>query len=379
MNSEILNITAGVQFEDSITKVEYHTYSPFLSSFKNNDEVRICVQHQDLNMLPSSSYIYIEGRLEKTDATISSTAKLVNNCVAHLFDEIRYELNGIEIDRIRNVGISSTLKNYISLNENESKMLLNAAWCPENNIDISTGNFNFSKHELILIRARNDNDAIISATDSVNFNITKLQWRVAHIQIQDEHKLALYKFINGGRSIQKSFRNWNMYEYPVLPTTTHHIRTVKTSSQLEKPRYVIFAFQNNRRNDKTKNASEFDHGNLSDIKVYLNSESFPYDDLNIDFNKNKFALLYDMYARFQQSYYATQNQPLLTPKEFKNRAPIIVLDCSFQVEDIKTGPVDLKIEFKTASNISSNTTAYCLILHDRIIDYNPLTNEVKKL
>jgi len=33
-----------------------------------------------------------------------------SNCVAFMFDEIQYELNGAEIDRIRNVGITSTLK-----------------------------------------------------------------------------------------------------------------------------------------------------------------------------------------------------------------------------------------------------------------------------
>ena len=30
-----------------------------------------------------------------------------------MFDEIRYELNGVEIDRNRNVGITSTIKNYV--------------------------------------------------------------------------------------------------------------------------------------------------------------------------------------------------------------------------------------------------------------------------
>ncbi|EGI59882.1 hypothetical protein G5I_11944 [Acromyrmex echinatior] len=30
---------------------------------------------------------------------------LINNCVAFMFDEIRYELNGVEIDHNRNVGI----------------------------------------------------------------------------------------------------------------------------------------------------------------------------------------------------------------------------------------------------------------------------------
>jgi len=37
-----------------------------------------------------------------------------NNCVAFMFDEIRYKFNGVEIDRNRNVEIISIIK-YILL------------------------------------------------------------------------------------------------------------------------------------------------------------------------------------------------------------------------------------------------------------------------
>jgi len=40
-----------------------------------------------------------------------SDANDVNNCVAFMFDEIRYELNDVEIDR--NWNITSMLKNYV--------------------------------------------------------------------------------------------------------------------------------------------------------------------------------------------------------------------------------------------------------------------------
>jgi len=32
-----------------------------------------------------------------------------------MFDEIRYELNRVEIDCNRNVGVTSTIKNYVSM------------------------------------------------------------------------------------------------------------------------------------------------------------------------------------------------------------------------------------------------------------------------
>ena len=42
---------------------------------------------------------------------------------------------------------------------------------------------------------------------------------------------------------------------------------------------------------------------LTNVKLYLNSEFYPYDDLNLNFNKRRAALLYDMYLRFRTSYY----------------------------------------------------------------------------
>lgn len=398
--NDILDVTRRVSSDERVTKIEYHTYTPFLTSFNNSDEIRISVQHQDLYILPSESFIYIEGAVAKTeDGKKSDSVVLANNAFAFLFDEIRYELNSVEIDRTRNLGITTTLKNYISLNKNESDMLLNASWAPHKVIKPGDIYFNFcvplklllgfaedykkiilnAKHELILIRSRTDNNAIISPTDDVKIHIFKVQWRVPHVSIADDEKLRLYKTIESGRELQIPFRSWDIYEYPSLPSATQHVWSVKTSTQLEKPRYIILALQTARKDNKTKDMSKFDSCNLFDVKAYLNSETYPYDGLNLQIEKEQYALLYDMYIKFQNSYYGRQFQPLLSREDFIANAPIVVIDCSRQNEAIKVGPVDIRLEFKTSVNIPTDTTAYCLLLHDRIVEYIPLTNEVKKL
>lgn len=395
----ILNINQNINYDNSITKVEYHSYSPFINSFNNSDEIRISIQQQDLYVLPSQSYLYIEGSLKNAaDETVSATAQLTNNVIGFLFDEIRYELNSIEIDRTRNVGVTSTIKNYISLNNATSKMCYNAGWSPDNLILPANGLFNFcvplnmllgfaedykkiiinAKHELILNRARNDDNAVVSPTDVVNIKINKLQWRIPHITVAAQEKLTFLKLLDANKSIQMSFRSWDMYEYPTLPATMQTNWTVKTTSQLEKPRYVILAFQTNRKNQKDKDVSKFDNCALSDVKLYLNSETYPYDNLNVDFGKNQFAILYQMYMQFHESYYGQIAEPQISWENFKNSAPITVIDCSRQNETLKSGPVDIRLQFKTLENIAANTTAYCILLHDRIVEYNPLTNQVIK-
>ena len=110
----------------------------------------------------------------------------------------------------------------------------------------------------------------------------------------------------------------------------------------------------------------------------MNSEKYPYDDLNLKFGENRYAVLYDMYSKFQQTYYMREPQPLLSYTSFKQN-PIAVIDISNQNEAIKNGPIDLKIQFETDIPIPQNTSAYCLIIHDRLVEYIPLTGIVRKV
>ncbi|KAL6265945.1 hypothetical protein P5V15_002794 [Pogonomyrmex californicus] len=72
---------------------------------------------QDLYTLPYESFLYVEGKLTKNKVVEGSDVVLGNNFVAFIFDEIRYELDGVEIDRNRNVSITSALKYYVMTSE----------------------------------------------------------------------------------------------------------------------------------------------------------------------------------------------------------------------------------------------------------------------
>src|SRR5580765_7212299 len=127
---DILNIGGELISDDRIVKIETHTYNLYANTTLGySDEIRIPIQHQDLYTLPCESFLYVEGKLtvRKKDEG-SEQVVLENNCVAFMFDELRYELDGVEIDRNRNVGITSTLKNYVSLTPERGKILKNAAW-----------------------------------------------------------------------------------------------------------------------------------------------------------------------------------------------------------------------------------------------------------
>ena len=406
---EILTIQKPIIFDESIAHYETHTHQPFASStFNNNDEIRIAVQHQDLCLLPSRSSLHVYGRLTRVDGqTPTDTTQLVNNAVCHLFEEIRYELNAIEIDRSKNVGLTTLMKNYISQSPSQKSLLENAGWIDnDDRITDENGYFDISiplsmllgfaedyrriivnaKHELILTRANTDTNAVLqappaagAAAEQFKVSLLKIEWLIPYIKPEDKRKIHLLNLIAKDTPVSISFRTWELYEYPLLPATSKHIWTVKTSTQLEKPRYIIVGFQTARKNSTVKNASHFDHCNIRDIKLFLNSQSYPYGNLNLDISRNQYALLYDMYANFQTSYYGKESEPMLNKLNFLRYAPLIVIDCSKQNESLKSGPVDIRLEFESADNFPAGTSAYCLILHDRIVEYNCISGNVKKL
>lgn len=410
---DILNVNESLHVDNSVVSSELHTYQPFISSkFDYNDEIRIPIQELDSYTLPSESVLYIEGSLTNEEGKYSKRLRFVNNGIAFLFREIRYELNGITIDSVRNVGLTSTIKGLASFNINESLKLQNAGWFPERTIEDrvlvdQNGKFNVSiplkmimgffedyrkiimnmKQELVLIRASNDLDGVyfnddleekINKVETPKVTFDKIYWKIPHITVDMPHQLALTKIIDSNKDILIGFRSWELVEYSALPETTRHTWPVKTTSKLEAPRHVIIAFQENRKGQVQKDMSVFDNVDLTNIRIFLNSERYPYHDLYLNFKENKFSSLYEMFANFRNVYYGTSNEPIFNPEKFKDKCPIVHIDCSHQKESLQTGSVVMRVEFETNTSVKKDTSVYCLILHDKMFSYNPLTKIVRQ-
>lgn len=400
----MLQITDVPYHDNTIESYEIHSYNPYNNSFKDGDEIRIPIHQQDIYVLPSGSSLYIEGYAKVY--TKDSTGKIqekhvnfINNPITYMFQNVRYELNGVEIDCIKNAGITTTMKSFISMNEGENKAAAVWGW-NINGTSLKKGYFNViiplnkllgfaedynkiiinCRHELILHRSGSvSNCAILEKNDQMEIDIQKVQWRMPHIKVSDRTKLLLLKQLDKDRPVQLAFRNWDLYEYPILPKSNKHSWSIKTVSQLEKPRYVILGLQTNRKLDPALSSSVFDHCKVTNIKLFLNSQYYPYDSLNLKFDEGKYSILYEMYAKFRQSYFNSTIDPLLDFNQFKKIAPLFVIDCSRQNDSIKTGPVDVRLEIESSEQIPENTTAYCLIINDRVFEYKPLSNIVRKL
>lgn len=297
-----LNIFNDIHFDETFNKEEIHSYQPTSRNFDNSDEIRILIQHQDLCTLPCESFISISGSVTLPE-NVTTPYDFIRNGFAFLFEEIRYELNGVEVDKCRNVGITTTMKGYLSHTDDELRSLEIAGWNKTGSCKTYFENekkfysliplsclLGFAedykkvivniKQELIIVRSRTDLNCY-KGPDDVKINVEKVEWRVPHIYPNDSIKLELEK--NGllsDMSISIPFRRWEVHELPSLRNTNKDIWTVKTSRDLERPRYVIVAFQEGINEVFNKDSSTFNHCDIRDMKVFLNAESYPYENLN---------------------------------------------------------------------------------------------------
>ncbi|KAJ8914503.1 hypothetical protein NQ315_002776 [Exocentrus adspersus] len=138
------------------------------------------------------------------------------------------------------------------------------------------------KQELILILARTFKNCYVGDVEA-NIVIDKIEWKIRHVVPEDRLKLKLMSRINksstspAGR-IKVPYRMWDLYELPKLRETSSDIWAIKTSTSLERPRYVIIGFQSIDNCDNTeKDASVFMNADVSDIRLYLNSDVYPYE------------------------------------------------------------------------------------------------------
>ncbi len=403
--SEKLQIFHPVNVDESISREEWHTYHPFTKSFNYSDVIEIVINQQDVFMDISQAELYIEANFKEENTVTGAgggttgTCSLTNNVGAFLFETVAYELNGKEIEKVRDPGLTSTVKSLLCFNEQESKALDIAGWStPLKTLNETTKDFNLliplnfllgvfadytsavmGKQKLKLVRARNDDNCYVNLTGNKKATITisTIELRVKHIYPNDVLKLQLLEEISKNKPIFFGFRDWEIHELPAMRNTKKDVWTVKSMS--EKARYVIVFFQTDRKDNYQKDVTYFDNVNITDIKLYLNSEVYPYESLNLNFDNRQYTEVYRMYTEFQKSYMGkTYAEPLLDFTSFANRC-MFVIDCSKQNEALKSSTIDVKLEIQSSENFPKDTRAYCIIVHDRVLEYLPLSGIVRSL
>ena len=128
-------------------------------------------------------------------------------------------------------------------------------------------------------------------------------------------------------------------------------------------------FKQIKNETQEQNSSIFDSVNLSTASAKLNNVNYPAEDIVINFGKNDYAVLYQMFDDFKKEYYGFNSLVGGTQVNFaafKNLFPIIVFDVRHQSEKLSVGIIDMQLKFKFHEAVPANTMAYVTIISDRV-------------
>jgi len=107
-------------------------------------------------------------------------------------------------------------------------------------------------------------------------------------------------------------------------------------SALERPRWIIVAFQTDKAGNQEHDPSIFNHCNLTNMFVMLYSRRHPeidYDDTN--FTQQKSSRVYGNAAAFQTNFYNVEeliSSLNITPADYKELFPMFVFYVTKQSE-----------------------------------------------
>jgi len=417
MSSEILRFTEKPLVDESIQEYEYHEYEPQARTNLNSaGEIVVNIELQDLFTHPCESYLVFDGRLTKNDGTAYANADVValtNNGIMYLFSNISYRLSNQEIESVHHPGQATTMLGLLKYSDDFSKAQgLNQLWQKDtsttaaiaDNAGFKTrqsyliqsptakGTFSFRiplkhifgfcedydrivyglKQTLTLVR-KSDDDAIFraAAVDAGKVTLEKISWFVPHVLPADVEKFPLYKNIESKVSLPVAYRT-RQCDTITVPETTVFSWRLGVKNAPEKPRWIIVGFQTEKSGDQTKNPAVFDHVNVKNMYVMLNSTRYPAVDYNIAFANQQFSRAYGDASMFGVKYFGMDElitRSNISPVDYKTLYPLFVFDVSKQSEKLKTSVVDVQVRAVFDDAVPAGTQAYAVVLSDKLLTF----------
>jgi len=393
--------------------------------------ISIVINNQDIYLLPSKSYLKFKGQIRRADNNNAYAADaeitLINNALMYLFTGIKYELGSTTLESINNPGQTTSMIGYLSYPDDFSTSAsLKMCWTKDttNNassikymasvadpaagyrpVEAATFNQGFAtrkgflfssdprgcfefhiplthifgfaeykkviyglKHTLTLTRT-SDTLALYRAdvVQDGKVDLTEISWHMPQIQMTPEYLAGLRSVIEKKVTLPLAFRA-RTSENTVLPQTLNFTWRLSVTGGVEKPRWIIIGFQTAKVNNQQQNPACFDHLNMKNAYVTLNSERYPMSDVMTNFARNEYTTLYDMFDNFKTNYYgidALVGGTQVNVAAFKSLFPILVFDLRKQNERLKTGVTDIQVRFEFAAPVPADTTAYAVIISDR--------------
>jgi len=223
------------------------------------------------------------------------------------------------------------------------------------------------KHTLTLVRA-NDNDAIYRrGTDAGKINLSNISWLLPEVELNPLYEGAIMEKIRNKETFPIQFPA-RTCENISMPQARSFDWRLSVQGGIEKPRWIIFGFQTDKLLNQERNPAVFDHCNLKDVTVRLNTKRYPKNDLNINFASGQISVVCDNFDNFKKNFYGYDSLvggTQVNLSNFKDLFPIIVVNVSRQDETFRESVVDMQVKLIFNAILPDLTQAYAVIISDR--------------
>ena len=332
----------------------------------------------------------------------------------YLFDNIKYELSGQEIESLYHPGHATTMLGLTKYSSDfNGAPGLNQCWCMDTDTVAADANVGYKKrhdyiieksdpkgsfrfnidlesifgfcadydkvmygfiHTLTLVRSAGSNDAIFKHADADvgKILIDSITWFIPRVEPSEGNKYELYKTIESKDTIDVGFRMRQCTSVSMPAAVLNYTWRMGVRAIPEQPRQIIIAFQTGKANIQTENASLFDHCDVTNMYVVLNNTRYPAIDFHSNFAKNHYDNFYRNMCDFRRKFYGLDqlvSSTSVDPISYKDLFPIFVFDVSKQSERLQQGVVDITVQMMFSVAVPANTVAYAMIISDRKLKF----------
>ena len=121
------------------------------------------------------------------------------------------------------------------------------------------------------------------------------------IDPSNDNIIIVQKGLNKNNNVDLSYYERKSF-YKNVPNVTNFLFDLGMESGIERPQYIIIAFENNNVNEQTHDESTFHIMNVIDCYCKIGSEFYPEDRMNINYGFNNYNEAFKEIVSFSKDY-----------------------------------------------------------------------------
>ena len=191
---------------------------------------------------------------------------------------------------------------------------------------------------------------------------------VPSIHPSNDNRIIVQKCLSKKNNVDFSYYEIKTF-YKNVPNATNFMFDLGMESGVERPQYLIIAFENSNVNEQTHDASTFHIMNVTECYCKIGSVFHPEDRMNTNYGTDNYTEAVKEIVNFNEDYIGLthNNKPYINRRTFKRSYRVYVFDTRNQNNHI--GPQRIPLNFKFSVAVA-DVMCHALVLTRRVISVN---------